>query len=905
MTKHTVYLMIIALLLCISPVIAGELDPSLQERMAVMDASEFIDIVIFLTDQADIDYLDHELSRQKATRQFRHETIVRELQAIAAETQDPVRNALAEKVNEGSVEFYRSYWIVNAFSARAQRAAILELADHPSVERIYFYAPMELIEPVAKRDAPSDLANTEIGLEAIRADEVWAMGINGAGTIVANLDTGVDGNHPALASRWRGNFAPPEECFYDAVNPNNHNPFDSGSHGTHTMGTITGLHEANEDTIGVAWGAHWIAAACIDYSGHPGYIASFEWMADPDGNPETVDDVPDVLSNSWGTLQYQPCDDLFWEAIDNCEAAGIIVLFAIGNEGSSGPIRRPGDRASTYYDSFTVGATSETPPYTIANFSTRGPTPCASGDLAIKPEVCAPGVGIRSSVPGGGYASWDGTSMATPHVAGVFALMRQLNPDIESHVAKQILMDTAMDLGATGEDNSYGWGLVDAYEAIQATYATLSAFEGMVTDAETDQPLRDATISTVEDPNVHALSDANGFYHLSLQPGEYHLTATRFGYYNYQSQVAYTIGAPETLVVNIQLDALPASRLSGHVFDANTGDPIPDAIITPLGVPIDPTTTDNEGYYEFDPIPGDFTYMIHVYSGDYDPQTAEVTVPLDQPAVLDFNLMAVESFEGSDGGFVPVGSRNDWEWGEPQEEGGPAYAYQGVNVWGTNLDGDYRPLANYSLDTPNYDLPAGADLYQLRFYHWYEINDWDGGQVQISTDNGDSWSVIHPVGDYPEDRIPALNGPGYTGESGDTDPEWVQADFDLNDYIGQTVKFRFKFRSTNSTARGWFIDNVVVYGSVLPPDDNATISGTITYRDSETALPATELYLTGDGSFSTLSDANGNYELTVPSGANYVLTPSKTGDATGISSFDAARVAQFSAGTYDLTELAQ
>jgi bacillopeptidase F len=323
----------------------------------------------------------------------------------------------------------------------------------------------------------------EPGVVAVRAPEVWGMGITGEGVLVATLDTGVEGSHPALASRWRGNdpayAGNPEWAWFDPVSSTTF-PTAFGSHGTHTMGTVCG--GAPGDEVGVAPGAEWIHAAVIDRVSIPQTVAdallAFEWMIDPDGDPGTDFDVPDVCSNSWGLVTshgYEPCDPLFWGHLDACEAAGIVILFSAGNEGFSG-LRRPADRATDDYRTCAVAAVDgNVPGWPIAGFSSRGPTNCTPfGDPAIKPDIAAPGVSVRSSVPGGAYGNSDGTSMASPHVNGVVALMRQANPDLAVEQIKQIIYDTAFDLGAPGEDNDYGWGMVDAFEAVQAALATVS-----------------------------------------------------------------------------------------------------------------------------------------------------------------------------------------------------------------------------------------------------------------------------------------------------------------------------------------------------------------------------------------------------------------------------------------------
>ena len=265
----------------------------------------------------------------------------------------------------------------------------------------------------------------------------------------------------------------PEWAWYDPYAGQNDFPYDTNGHGTHTMGTVCG--GAPGDQIGVAPGALWISAAPIDRGGGiprtvSDAILSFEWLIDPDGDPETNWDVPAVCSNSWRVTTghgYPPCDELFWSYLDACEAVGTVIIFSAGNEGTAG-LGRPPDRATDDYRCFAVAAVdANDPSWPIADFSSRGPTYCTpDGSEAIKPDIAAPGVDVRSSIPGGGYGQKSGTSMASPHINGVVALMREANPELPVDVIKQIIFETAYDLGDPGEDNDYGWGMVDAYEAV-------------------------------------------------------------------------------------------------------------------------------------------------------------------------------------------------------------------------------------------------------------------------------------------------------------------------------------------------------------------------------------------------------------------------------------------------------
>jgi subtilisin family serine protease len=173
------------------------------------------------------------------------------------------------------------------------------------------------------------------------------------------------------------------------------------------------------------------------------------------------------------------------------------------------------------------------PDWPIASFSSRGPTYCTpGGGAAIKPDIAAPGVDVRSSVPGGGYAYLSGTSMASPHVNGVVALMRQANPNISVNEIKQIIYDTAYDLGGAGEDNDYGWGMIDAYEAVMAVSGGFGTLQGTVTDIYAD-PINGAEVFA-DDGSGHtgtAYTNSSGFYTMQLQPGTYTVAYDHPNYY--------------------------------------------------------------------------------------------------------------------------------------------------------------------------------------------------------------------------------------------------------------------------------------------------------------------------------------------------------------------------------------
>jgi subtilisin family serine protease len=481
----------IALLGLAAPAAAGELTPALSARLAQAPADTLISVIATLAEQAPVGALSRQLAAEGASRAEQHRVVIASLCETAARSQAPLRAWLEAQRETGALAGYTPHWIANLAVVAARPGVIVALAARPDVAYVepnFHASPDEPARGLALPGVRS--VGVTPGLVAIGADRVWReLGITGEGALVAVIDTGVEASHPALAARWRGLVAPAAECWLDLLGVSPLVPVDPQSHGTHVMGTLAGL--APGDSIGVAPGALWIATNAIGQGvGTPfdnDVIAAFAWLADPDGDPDTVDDVPDVVMNAWGVnelLGYADCDSRWWAVIDHCEAAGVVALFSAGGDGPApGSLRSPADRAATALSSFAIGAVDardpDAWPYPLASFSSRGPSGCeVAPELAIKPELAAPGVDIVSAVAGGGYASWSGSAMAGPHVAGVVALMRSANPELSVDSVKQILLDTARDAGPAGDDNGYGRGCVDAFAAVQAALADPTAAPG-------------------------------------------------------------------------------------------------------------------------------------------------------------------------------------------------------------------------------------------------------------------------------------------------------------------------------------------------------------------------------------------------------------------------------------------
>ncbi|MBA8810889.1 S8 family serine peptidase [Promicromonospora sukumoe] len=518
---------------------------------------------------------------------------------------------------------YESYWINNAIFVDDGSLELAEsLATSSAVSGIHEQITMQNEEPVEKKaSGEKSAAAVEWGLDAINAPDVWDLGYTGSGITVANFDTGVDATHPALQSKYRGYNA-------DGTYDNDYNyfdipdtcgggaPCDSGQHGTHTMGTIVGGSGANQ--IGVAPDATWIASNCIDNGGcaWDDYLANAQWFLAPtraDGSDADPSKRPHVVSNSWGI---PPGVDLpqDWMSAETqaWNAAGIFGAWAGGNEGPSCESGRfPGEFEHTY----SVGAFDVNG--AIASFSARGP----GRNGTLLPNIAAPGVNVRSSIPGGGYANFSGTSMATPHLAGAIALLWSAAPalvgDIEGTIA--LLDETAIDTedlscGGTPERNNvWGEGKLDVAALVDAApTAGTGTVTGTVTDAA-GAPIAGASVLVDGERDRTVSTGADGTFSATVLSGDFSVSASAFGYIA-SAPTAVTVDVDETETVSIALESAPRHDVTGTVVFEGTSEPVIGAPVTLRGSPYEPTATGEDGTFAFADVP-EGTYSLSVELG--------------------------------------------------------------------------------------------------------------------------------------------------------------------------------------------------------------------------------------------------------------------------------------------------
>lgn len=405
------------------------------------------------------------------TREEKTLATVESLIMTAEEAQRNIFQLLNEPGVEAprrSAESSKSFWITNQVLIKGARADLIEkLTQLDEVESIRPPITIQL-EPVHVNPMPRTNNQTlEWGIEKIQAEQVWRSGNKGEGVIVANIDTGVRVSHETLKDNFVGDFG-----WFDPYDKTTV-PTDGNGHGTHTMGTIAG-----QMGIGVAPGSKWMACrGCYLRScSEEALLGCAEFMTcptDPTGEERDCSKAPHVINNSWGGGQG---DDWYAGVVNAWHEAGIIPVFANGNAGPScGTANSPADLPNV----IAVGATTDAD--AIAYFSSKGPS--VTG--LLKPEISAPGHRVRSAVHTGDaeYASLSGTSMATPHVAGLIALMKSADSTMTYDRVKEIVLstpdtDTLQSSGMTcGDDtkdetfpnNVFGYGRINAVSAVEAS----------------------------------------------------------------------------------------------------------------------------------------------------------------------------------------------------------------------------------------------------------------------------------------------------------------------------------------------------------------------------------------------------------------------------------------------------
>ncbi len=692
----------------------------------------------------------------------RGRAVVDELRRIATESQADVVADLEARGVE-----YQSFWIDNTVHVQGGSEQLaLRVADQGEVTAVREPDEVELEEP-EKSARRSAVAGVEWGVADIHADQVWTQaGARGEGLVVANIDSGVQFDHPALAASYRGNQG-------DGTFDHNYNwwdptglcgagggaPCDTVGHGTHTMGTMVG--DGGEGAqIGVAPGAQWIAAKGCEQLGCSefGLTSAAQWVLAPTdvtgSNPDPAR-RPHIVNNSWSG----PGDDDWYEDfVDAWVASGIFPVFSNGNTGPEcATTGAPGEYAASY----SVG--NYAPNGKISADSSRGPGP---GEVN-KPDVSAPGTAVRSSVPGNGYQVYSGTSMAAPHLAGTVALLWSAAPSLVGDVSgtRLLLDDTARDTadgqcgGDEDDNNVYGEGRLDALAVVEAApQGTTGRLTGHVVDAESGESVADARLTLTGATNRQAVTDAAGDYSVALSPGAYQLAVTKFGYDDVTTTVQ--IRAGDVVRKDLELVESPRVRVRGRVSDGSGhGWPVYARVDVP-GTPLRTFSDPETGRYELT-VPAGHSYRLRTaarYPG-YRTHTEDLTVDgamtHDVGVPVDVTTCTAPGYERAGGLSEDFGSASTTDrWSvEDLADNGQTWTFGDLGGRG-NLTGGAGRFAivdsdhygrdgtqNTALVSPSVDL-GDAEEPVLEFATEFRRYWSTSAEVDVSVDGGATWKNV-------------------------------------------------------------------------------------------------------------------------------------------------------------------
>ncbi|MEO0137427.1 MAG: S8 family serine peptidase [candidate division WOR-3 bacterium] len=710
---------------------------------------------------------------------------------IAERSQKPLIEWLLGRTD---AKIGQRFWVINGFYLEAKPEVIIQIAQRPDVSLISHDGEVRLIEH-ENQTVPSS-RGIPWNITKVRADSCWSAGYTGQGVILGIIDSGADYTHPALAGKWTGYW------YVASGLPQSPTPYDDNGHGTHCLGTILGGDGPGPfpEDVGIAFNARYVAAKGINSSGTGTYNGLLQCMQFIANLKESVD--VKAVSNSWGSIYVN--DTFFYPITRTYLSIGIVPVFANGNSGTSGS-NIPGN----YSTVIGVGATDSTD--TIASFSSRGPAPNLPpwNDTStwlrtdwnrIKPNITAPGVSVYSCIPGGGYTTKNGTSMATPHVTGTIGLLCQKNPTLSPRLIYSILIDH-VDKPSRGEpypNNTYGWGRLNAWKAVQKTPRINQPYlsvvniviadpppggngNGLVEPGETAQLI--AYIENVcEQPGVNTTGNLKTFDNFITINNPFHSFGTIL---------------PRQVVANPNNPFIfTAHNLTPHGHKANLG-----------------LIVNSDGPHDTLDFCDTFLFSL------------QIGTPPPPHAILEDDF---EYGSGIDSFLYYWDTTGNWVRTSNQSFSPPYSAYSGVPY-----DSLLRTLTlKNSLDLTTFQEP------ELRFWHKYYFYPQnqvvDTVAVRVSTDGGSTWLSLW----------------SYRWQNEPESIPWTEMRIPLTSYISNNLKIRFLSKIKifgGSRQFHWWIDNF----RITTPYDNEPPYFTNTTRWTDTSFT---------GPFpvhSTVTDVNG------------------------------------------------
>lgn len=750
----------------VSPQIQGKLTYELKQELIKASPGQKVSCIVIMKEP--YPYREMEFYPVKER--------IRTYQQVAQQSQRPLIEWLSTRAEDAQIK--GQFWVMNCIVLEAKPSVILDIAQREDVAWISHNGEVHIIAEPDNTNAPVDRAYIW-NIRRIMADSCWVAGFTGQNIIIGETDTGVDYTHPVLQGKWTGYWK-----VADGLPPST-TPYDDHGHGTHCMGTILGGDGPgsmpDSMDVGVAPGAKFVAAKVLNSGGSGSYdqcLQGLQFMAD-------LKDSVDIkaVSNSWGGSN--AADTFFYPVMRTYKSIDILPVFANGNSGPNpNTVLCPG----SYSNVLGVGAT--TPDDTAASFSSRGPAPNQSpfndpstwfrSDWNLtKPQISAPGTQIRSCLPNNGWGSWQGTSMATPHVAGAVAILCSKNPTLTPTQLYNILLDNVDRLsGVTYPNNTYGWGRLNVWKSLQNTPTVNQPWLMIINYAITDPPPGGNGNGRV-DPGETArmtitIKNVGGVM-------GYNCTGILNSFDNY-----ITVTNSTHNFGNLASQAEASNSSNPFVFSAHNL--TPEGHIASIGVVLSASGGSNPDFID--------TVFYSIQIG----------IPPAPYAIYEDDF---EYGSGIDSFLNYWDKTGNWNWSTTQSHSPTHSAYSGT-VSNTIMT---LTLKN-SINLTPFINP------RLNFWHKYRFEQGiflDSAVISISTNGGTTWQRLWK----------------YDWLTGDTIP-WKEENLSLGSYISNNVKIRFAvdaYTFFNDYA-DWWIDDF----KITVPTDNEPPYFTNTTRWTDTSF---------------------------------------------------------------------
>ena len=739
---------------------------------------DFVDAIIKLKKQVDVSKIKDAVkkenvnaSKEEIQNEIRKDMVDKSIK-LKEDSQKSIIEILERGKKDGNVKNYEQFFIINCVNTVCKKEVLVKISKRSDVEKICINKKVKI--PKLPNNVPEDrnaLYSVEKkhvpwNLKMISADKAQKEVENfNNDVVVAIIDSGVDGSHPAIKNNYRGNDKNLKKySWYNAVTEktgDKEEPYDDRGHGTHVCGTILGQRE--NSLLGVCPSAKWIAVKVFDSNGETDnakLLKAGEWILAPkdeNGNPHS-EMAPKVVNNSWGG---NSTDGFYQDMVKRWRNAGIFPVFSAGNVsqfngGGEDSIGTP----ASYPEAYAVGAIRQDE--IVAKFSLRGKSNYTEN---FKPDIVAPGVNILSSIPGGKYTIYTGTSMASPHVAGVVCLMLKANPNLSVDQIEKILNETATPLKddhyTTTPNHGYGHGKVDALNAVKLS---VGQKEGKDIDVSNMKLLQGRILTNGVDNEKPVINHTP----ISKVFTTYKTT--------FDANVKDNVG-----VDSVKLYLNVGSEYKSYDMQLKNGNRL-------------------SGYYSINVPVSTFK---NVTKGKYYIEATDINKKITKSADFSFEVQNgigigyIQDFEKDISGFELGGQSKLFKWGNIKKDE--------ANKKLIGIEPYKNVRGNSIFVMPPIDLTNETRNPALSFKHFYDLGNYESAFF----DTAEVW-IAEAKEDSDPDNLDWKLKRSYKNSSKE---KWADEYIDLSAYKGKKICVMFGFRPNGeykSSGNGWYIDDIKI-----------------------------------------------------------------------------------------------